>query len=157
MAESNLFLQNALNPFRSRGGSPSMSALRKPVQRVLVIGSGALFDEGIAHRLASNLKLQVLRRKYVDEAAFITDVQFILPNIIILNEYDPLELEHLIKVLPVAACSAHLRVLVLRLYSSWIEVYDRTGQQKTGLMKFRQQALDISRWDELVDLVCRDD
>lgn len=157
MSESDLFLQNTPSPSRSLRAAPGMSTLRQPKQRVLVMGNGSVFDEGTAYRLALNSKLQVIRKKYVDEITFVSDMQFIFPDVFILNEYRPLELEPLSTAIPLVVCSVHLRVVVLRLYSSLIDIYDRTEDQISGAKKFRHQSLDTTKWDELVGLVCRND
>ena len=122
---------------------------------VFVMGCGSLFDEGIMHRLTLNSRLQVTSRKYIDDATFLKDMRLVIPDVVLLSEYNPLDFRHIIDLLPSVSSSVDLRVIVVRLYNNVIDVYDKSANQIAGQTTFRCYSIVASTWDDLFNLVSR--
>jgi len=91
-------------------------------QRVLLIKSGSLLDEGVESLLKDEVDLEVADATASDEATLLEDIARVHPDVILLNEVDPLQATRILELLKSAPT---VRVIVTRLSSNTVDVYDK--------------------------------
>jgi DNA-binding NarL/FixJ family response regulator len=95
---------------------------RKSAQRVLLIRSGSLLDEGVESLLKDKVELNVVNLTASREAALLEHIACVRPSVILLNEADPAQATRMFALLKKAPT---VRIIVTRLNSNAIEVYDK--------------------------------
>lgn len=110
---------------------------RKSAQRVLLIRSGSLLDEGVESLLKDKVELDVVDFAAAREAALLEHIARVRPSVILLNEVDPSQATRMFALLKKAPS---VRIIVTRLNSNAIEVYDK-------------QEVNLARTLDLVSLI----
>src|SRR3972149_5039421 len=95
------------------------------MQRVLVVESGSLLDEGVASLLAQESDLHVSGIAYANDTAFLQDISDARPDVILLNEAGPLDSVRILELLKSIPTLASLRVIVVRLDDNVIDMYEK--------------------------------
>ena len=121
-------------------------------RRVFIVGDDSMFDEGVAHLLAFGKDMSVSGMKYTDDLAFLDIITQNQPDVVVLNEATSLDPVRILKLLCSSPSFAGLRVIVIRLTSSMIDVYEIPKQVVAREVSERRQFF-ITRSDELVSVV----
>ncbi len=122
-------------------------------RNVYILGDGLLFDEIIAHMLASANDLRVFKRIYRDEFAFLTDVRECNPNVIFLNESARFNCEQLIVMLSQTPLRSNVRIITLSLSHEKIRILDQPAGRVGIRANVLQSIKGIKNRNELLDLV----
>lgn len=94
-------------------------------KRVLVIGDGSLFDDGIIYLLNYQPNLILTHAKYQDDVSILHAVEQNQADILILAWVGPMNLKYILGMLMSVQTSAQIRLVVLRLETNQIEIYER--------------------------------
>lgn len=121
-------------------------------QRVFIVGDNSLFEEGITHLLTFETDLQVSCVKYTDDLAFLADISQNRPDVILLNECVSLSPARILKLIHSIPLQAGLRIIIIRLSNTIIDVYDMPEQVVARKACERQQ-FTLTKRDDLVAAV----
>lgn len=121
-------------------------------RRVFIAGENFLFEEGLSHLLTTKADVQVSREKYTDDRRILECLVQYQPDIILLAESEVLSASHLLKILYPLQFLASLSVIVVRIESNLVDMYD-FPVQPDGKKGCRQYQFNISKPDDLVTLV----
>ncbi len=109
---------------------------KKLAQRVLIVGSGSLFDEGLRHLLLrEQAQLEVSSVIYVNDADFLQHVLYQLPTVIVLFEGGPLSVSRVFELIRDVPGMATPRVITVLAEISAVEVHEQ--QQVTTIATTR--------------------
>lgn len=99
---------------------------KKLAQRVLIVGSGSLFDEGLRHLLLrEQARLEVSSVIYRSDADFLQHVFTQRPTVIVLFEDGPLSVSRVFELVgDIPGMAATLRVITIMAETSVVEVYE---------------------------------
>jgi|SRR5215216_28870 len=100
-----------------------MSHLSHWLRRVYILGEGLLFDEIIAHMLASDSNLRLIRRVYMEDAGFLTDVSWLHPEVILLNGIERFTCTRMLALLFQISLATDLRVITISLKNNDINIF----------------------------------
>jgi len=92
-------------------------------QDVLIIGEGALFDEGITEFLMRGTSLAVSHVDYSDEIAFVDMITWGQPDVILICQSDTLDTEQVLNSISLCPVKAGLSIFVVRLSNPMIDMY----------------------------------
>ena len=120
---------------------------------VYILGDGLLFDEIIAHMLISDASLRVIRRVFVDDATFLTDVNWCHPDVIVLNETDLFSCKRMLALLHQISLATDLRVIVMSLNNNSIDIFDQPADQMNKWAGVPYTLMETGGWNEIFDLV----
>jgi hypothetical protein len=98
--------------------------IRRPLQRVLVINSGSVFDTSMLQLLEMASDLEVVETTLNDDAGFLEAVADFAPGTIVVNDSDQADATHLLQLLRDYQGTHRLRVLVIRMDDNTIEQYE---------------------------------
>lgn len=99
---------------------------KKLAQRVLIVGSGSLFDEGLRHLLLrEQSRLEVSSVIYMNDADFLQHVLYQLPTVIVLFEGGPLSVSRVFELIEGVPGMATPRVITVLAETSAVEVYEQ--------------------------------
>ena len=96
--------------------------MSRPFRRMLIVGNGSLFDEGLEKLLSSEHGLEVSRITYTDDAEFLQQFLRTLPEVVVLFEGGSLtvsQLFELVKDVPIP----NLQVVTVLADTSTVEMY----------------------------------
>ncbi len=99
--------------------------------RMLIVGNGSLFDEGLERLLSGRPGLEISRTTYTDDTAFLYEFLRQLPEVVILFEGSPLtvsRLFELVKDVPIP----NLQVVTVLAQTSTIEMYAKRQVTAVG-------------------------
>ena len=99
-----------------------MESPDKPRQRVLLIKSGSLQDEGVESLLRQEIDLQVSGITPTDETTLLGDIERVRPDVILLNEVEPSDATRIFALLQGTPA---VRMFVVRLNTNTIDVYQK--------------------------------
>ena len=117
---------------------------KKLTQRVLIVGSGSLFDEGLRSLLLrEQAHLEVSSVIYTNGADFLQHVLHQLPTVIVLFENGPLSVSRVFELIGDVPGMATPRVITVLAETSAVEVYEQ--QQMT--------TITTARADDFIDLI----
>ncbi len=99
---------------------------KKLAQRVLIVGSGSLFDEGLRYLLLrEQARLEVSSVIYKGEADFLQHVFTQRPTVIVLFEDGPLSVSRVFELIgDIPGMATTLRVITVLAETSVVEVYE---------------------------------
>jgi hypothetical protein len=97
---------------------------RRPLQRVLVINSGSVFDTSMLQLLEMASDLEIVEMTLDDEAEFLAAVANFAPGTIVVNDSEHAYATHLLQLLRDFQPAHRLRVLVIRMDDNTIEQYE---------------------------------
>ena len=122
----------------------------KLAQRVLIVGSGSLFDEGLRHLLLrEQVHLEVSSVIYISDADFLRHVLHQLPTVVVLFEGGPLSVSRVFELISdVPGMATTLRVITVLAEISAVEVYEH--EQTTTFVTTRgSDFIDLIEQNEL--------
>ncbi len=105
--------------------SSSRSRKNKHPRRVLVVGFGALLEQGVQSLLAQEPQVQVWEVKYTDDVAFMLDVLQTRPEVILFHETGALDSDRIFDLLRAIPTTETLRVIILRSSNAAIDLYEK--------------------------------
>jgi hypothetical protein len=97
---------------------------RRPLQRVLVINSGSVFDTSLLQLLEMASDLEIVEITLDDDVEFLAAVTDFAPGTIVVNDSDQADATHLLQLLRDYQATHRLRVLVIRMDDNTIEQYE---------------------------------
>jgi hypothetical protein len=99
---------------------------KKLAQRVLIVGSGSLFDEGLRYLLLrEQARLEVSSVIYRSDADFLQHVFTQRPTVIVLFEGGPLSVSRVFELVgDIPGMATTLRVITVMAETSMVEVYE---------------------------------
>jgi chemotaxis response regulator CheB len=109
--------------------SPHIAA---KIQRVLIVGTGSVLDDGIHQLLHDVPALRVSSIIFTTEDAFLDTLSGVCPDVIVLNEDCPLSSMRIFELLENVTKPIALRVLVLRADDNTIDMYERKQTKATA-------------------------
>jgi len=92
---------------------------------VLVVGFGALLEQGVQSLLAQEPQVQVWEVKYTDDVAFMLDVLQTRPEVILFHETGALDSDRIFDLLRAIPTTETLRVIILRSSNAAIDLYEK--------------------------------
>jgi hypothetical protein len=98
---------------------------KKPVNRVLIVGNGSLFDEGLKSLLLNRTRLEVSSTTYIDESVFLQQFLDERPEVIVLFEGSPLTVSRILELVRDIPDLAILRIITVLANTSAVELYER--------------------------------
>ncbi len=104
---------------------------RHITQRIVIVGSGSVLEQGVENLLGQEPDLQVSGVAYADDATFLEDVSHMRPDVILLNAAGPLDSMRIFELLKDHPGLASLRVIVVRPDDNTIEEYERRSLTAT--------------------------
>jgi len=122
-------------------------------RKVYLLGDGMLFDDILVHMLTSLTNLRVIKRVYDSESAFITDVNGLHPDVILLTETDRYSSEQMLALLSQIPLSTDLRTMVISMEHKNIQILDRPAGWDHIQPGVSHILLGMDDWNELLDLV----
>lgn len=117
-------------------------------QRIFILGS-SIFEEGIAHILRLVNGLHVSGDNYTNDASFLENIEQSQPDVILINETSQRYSARLLDLLLSLPSRDGRRVIVVRLNSNVIDVYDLPRRDLLKFFDIRKQFI-ISKRDDLV-------
>lgn len=129
-----------------------MNRLPLSNRHVFIVGEDMLFDEGVANLLTTRTEMRVSRAKYTDNAWLVNSVLQNHPDTLLLAESDALGSTRLLDLIFSISLLENLRVVVVRLENTIVDVYEyprQTGNHKVC----RQWQFVITQGHELLDIV----
>ena len=123
-------------------------------ERVFVVGEDSLFDEGVTHLLTQRTDFLVSHAKFSDDHVFINTIKEDLPNVILVCESGSLDTARILNLVSSHAMMMRLLVVVIRLYSNVIDVYERP-KIAAGKMYINSQRIVAVTEDDLLNAIRR--
>ncbi len=100
------------------------------MRRVLMVRTNLAVDVGLAGLLRQEPDLEVHSVTYKNQTTFLRDITRFQPNVILLNEDGPVSPAQLHKLLAGVLSRSSMRIVVINIRSSVIDVYDSHGRQQ---------------------------
>jgi DNA-binding NarL/FixJ family response regulator len=105
-------------------------------KRVMIVGSGSLFDEGLMQLLADKTSLEVSRLAYSTDSAFLQYFQEQRPEVVVLFEGGPLGVKRVFDLIGDTPGLTTLRVITVMAESSTVEIHqNRRETQQVQAVK----------------------
>jgi len=128
-----------------------MSYSHSSPARIFVLGNGSLLDEGITNMLALHSQLRVTRFSYTDDNTLYDLVNFEHPITIFINEFNALDIGHVIGLI-FSVPSAFVRcVIVVHAENSMLDVYYRPATHVPVTM-YRRKSVMVDTKEEFINL-----
>ena len=130
-----------------------MATVNSPSRRVLVLSANpTLFEESLAHMLATQADLLVSRQVYVNAAGLMPTVLRDEPDVILVAESSGLEIAELLATLPEASETHHCPCLVcVRLDDALVDLYEPNHNQTGGI--YQHHRFDVTNRHEFLQIV----
>jgi len=119
---------------------------------VLIIGEGALFDEGITALLKRSTNLAVSHVVYSDEPAFMNVVQRAQPNVILVCQSGSLNTRQILDSISMSPLMLGLCIFVVRFSSPVVDIYKQPIQD-TGKTFHRPRNVVARTANDLIDIL----
>ncbi len=111
-------------------------------RRVLIVGTGSLFEQGVESLLAREANVQVSEIVHAREETFIQDVLRVQPDVIVFHEMGSFNSDRIFELLKALPEMDTLRVIILRSANAAIDLYEK-------------RTLTATQAQDFVNLVCR--
>lgn len=102
------------------------------MRRVLIVGNGSLFDEGLSHLLLERASLEVTRITFKSAADFLQHFLRLRPEVVVLFQGGPLGVSRVFELLKDTPDIAALRLITVMAESSTVELYQRQQMTNVG-------------------------
>ena len=122
-------------------------------RRIYILGDGLLFDDIIAHMLASVTNLRVIRRVYAGESTVVSEVEASQPDIVLLTETDRYNREQMLGFLSQLSLETDLRIMVMSVEHQDIRILDRPARADHRWSGTPHTIQGVDDWNELFDLI----
>jgi hypothetical protein len=95
------------------------------MQKIMIVESGSLLEDGVEHILRQEKDLSISGFAYHDDAAFLSGLIEVQPDIILLNEDGPISSAHVFELLIDWPFLVSVRIIAIHLEDNRIDVYER--------------------------------
>jgi DNA-binding NarL/FixJ family response regulator len=95
------------------------------MQKIMIVESGSLLEDGVAHILRQEEDLNIAGLAYHDDAAFLSGLIEIQPDIILLNEDGPISSAHVFELLVNWSFLVSVRIIAIHVEDNRIDFYER--------------------------------
>lgn len=99
--------------------------MEKPASRILIVGSGTLFDEGLSRLLALKSPLEVFSITYTDDEAFLESFARYQPETIVLFEGGPLSISRVFDLLRDIPNPVNWQVITVLADTNTVDVFKK--------------------------------
>ena len=121
-----------------------------PSQRIIIVGDGSMFEEGLSRLLTFNTDLQVSGSGYKDDSSFLEDFTQSQPDVIVLNASSSIDSVHMLELLYSIPLLVSLCIIIVRLGNNMVDVYEIPKNQiSAGIIRERRQ-FTITKRDDLL-------
>ena len=110
----------------------SSSMKKKSARRVLIVGNGSLFDEGLSHLLEDKAFLEVSYMTSGNHSDFLQYFREVRPEVVVLFQGNPLSVSRVFELLKDAPNVATLRVITVMVETNTIELYEKHQVANVG-------------------------
>lgn len=121
-----------------------------PPVKIFVLGNGTLLDEGISNILVDQSQLSVTRVLYTNDNTLYDLVNFEHPYAIILNEFDTLDVQHVIRLIFSLPMAFVRYVIVVHIENNKLDIYRPTTH--IPVTTYNRISVVVSSKEEFVDL-----
>jgi len=121
-------------------------------QRVVIVGEGSLFDDGITQLLTQRTNLLISHTIFSDKVAFLNIIKRDQPNVILMCESDALDTEQVIDSISIDPIVIGLCIFVVHLGNSVIDVYERPILH-AGKMPYRPHSIIARTANDLINIL----
>ncbi|MBI3241386.1 MAG: hypothetical protein HYZ49_03740 [Chloroflexi bacterium] len=111
-------------------------------RRVLIVGTGSMFEHGVESLLTREANVQVSEITHTREDSFIQDVLRVQPDVIVFHEMGSFNSDRIFELLKALPEMNTLRVIILRSANAAIDLYEK-------------RTLTATQAQDFVNLVCR--
>lgn len=118
---------------------------------IVVLGNGSLFDEGVGSLLIGNSQLNISRILYTNDKALVQRVKADRPQAVFLNEFDPLETDHLIGLIFSIPNVAIKWIVVTHLENNVIDIHNKPAE-KVLSGRWQTHSVTVRSKEELIVL-----
>jgi siroheme synthase (precorrin-2 oxidase/ferrochelatase) len=125
----------------TQAGTALEKKLNHGARRVLIVGTGSIFEQGVESLLAREANVQVSEITHTQEDAFIQDVLRVQPDVIVFHEIGAFNSDRIFELLKALPEMDTLRVIILRSANSAIDLYEK-------------RTLSAAQAQDFVNLVC---
>ena len=124
-------------------------------KRVFIVGNDSLFDEGVMQLLTQQTNFLVSRAKFSDDdTAFLKTIKRDCPDVVLVCESDSLDVARILDLLSLHLTMLILFVIVIRLYNTAIDVYEKPNII-AGKMNYLSQQIMVTTIDDLLNVIRR--
>ena len=117
--------------------------------RVLLVGNGDAFSDGVAVLLARRSDLFIKQTVYLDNLSILKDVMQSQPDVVVLITSRAMNIEVILGMLMSTQTVSNLRLVILSLNSSAIEIY----QANDTLREVKSANIIPTRVDDFLELI----
>ncbi|MBI5353843.1 MAG: hypothetical protein HZB50_14465 [Chloroflexi bacterium] len=121
-------------------------------QRVLIVGDGSTFDQGVTNLLTYKTDLVVSHTIYTEDQGFLNMLKSDQPDVILINESISLDVERILQLISMHSLVKKLRIIVVRLWNSVIDIYERIIPA-AGRVSRSSRRFPIVEVDDLINVV----
>lgn len=126
----------------TQAGTALEKKLNSEARRVLIVGTGSIFEQGVESLLTREANVQVSEIVHTHEDAFIQDVLRVQPDVIVFHEIGSFNSDRIFELLKALPEMDTLRVIILRSANAAIDLYEK-------------RTLTAAQAQDFVNLVCR--
>jgi hypothetical protein len=95
------------------------------MQKIMIVESGSLLEDGVAHILRQEEDLSIASLAYHDDAAFLSGLIEVQPDIVLLNEDGPISSARVFELLVDWSFLVSVRIIAIHLEDNRIDLYER--------------------------------
>ena len=129
-------------------------AYESPLPRsVYILGDGLLFDDIIAHMLASATRLRVIKRVFASESLFVSEVLGCRPDVVVVAEPGRYSTDKILGLLSQVPYPTELRIIVMSMEHEIIKILDRPAGRNRERAGGPYTIHGLADWNALIDLV----
>jgi DNA-binding NarL/FixJ family response regulator len=95
------------------------------MQKIMIVESGSLLEDGVKNILRQEKDFNISGLAYHDDAAFLSGLVEVQPDIILLNEDGPISSAHVFELLIDWSFLVSVRIIAIHLEHNRIDLYER--------------------------------
>jgi len=95
------------------------------MQKIMIVESGSLLEHGVKHILRQEEDFNIAGLAYHDDAAFLSGLIEVQPDVILLSEDGPISSAHVFELLIDWSFLVSVRIIAIHLDHNRIDLYDR--------------------------------
>lgn len=123
-----------------------------PQQRVVIVGDGSLFDDGLTKLLAQRTNLLISHTIFSDQVAFLNIIKRDQPSVILMCESHWLGTEQVIDSILIDPVLIGLCIFVVHLGNPMIDIYERSTL-KAGRLSDRPRSIIVRTTNDFIDIL----
>jgi hypothetical protein len=118
--------------------------------KIFVLGNGSLLDDGISSMLILDSQLSVTRILYTGDNTLYDLVDFEHPYAIFINEFDALDIQHVIRLVFSVPFAFVRCIIVAHVENSKLDIYMPTTY--APLTTYRRKSIVVNTKEEFINL-----